>query len=228
MGQAKLKSNFKNTVVSPHRYLGLNAAHPLTQQELTYSPCISQFEAEQLKFRVSVNGKSSVFAPEQVLASFMTQLSSIIALRNFDSKLTVFAVPCFYTEIEKRAFLNAAFICGMRDVRLVTETVAMGLDYGSYKKSEMAKGRNVLFVDFGYSKLSVGLVSFSETRMEVVFERADRNLGCRDIDQMMCHYFAKKFEEKKGHKIENNQRAKLKLLETVQKQRKILSAISET
>jgi molecular chaperone DnaK (HSP70) len=31
MGNAKLKSNYKNTVVSPNRYLGLQSGHKLTK-----------------------------------------------------------------------------------------------------------------------------------------------------------------------------------------------------
>jgi len=57
------------------------------------------------------------------------------------------------------------------------------LDYGSFKKSEMGDGKNILFVDFGYSKLSASLVKFTESKMDIVYEKADRNLGCRDIDR---------------------------------------------
>lgn len=32
IGSIKLKSNFKNSIISPNRYLGLNANHPLTKQ----------------------------------------------------------------------------------------------------------------------------------------------------------------------------------------------------
>ena len=57
------------------------------------------------------------------------------------------------------------------------------MDYGSFKKSEMGDGKNILFVDFGYSKLSASLVKFTESKMDIVYEKADRNLGCRDIDR---------------------------------------------
>lgn len=50
--------------------------------------------------------------------------------------MIVLSVPSFFTEIEKRALLNAAEISGVKNARLVTETVATGLDYGSFKKSE--------------------------------------------------------------------------------------------
>jgi molecular chaperone DnaK (HSP70) len=45
---------------------------------------------------------------------------------------------------------------------------------------------------------------------------------------MIFDYIANKFENNKGLKIADNQRASLKLLEAVQKQRKILSGIPET
>jgi molecular chaperone DnaK (HSP70) len=65
----------------------------------------------------------------------MTQLTSIIQHNNLDDKLIVFSVPSFFTEIEKKAFLNAAEISGLKNVKLVTEAVAIGMDYGSCKKS---------------------------------------------------------------------------------------------
>lgn len=38
----------------------------------------------------------------------MTQLTSIIQHNNLDDKLIVFSVPSYFTEIEKKALLNAA------------------------------------------------------------------------------------------------------------------------
>lgn len=38
----------------------------------------------------------------------MTQLSFIIQHNNFDDKLVMFSVPAYMTQIEKKAFLNAA------------------------------------------------------------------------------------------------------------------------
>lgn len=61
----------------------------------------------------------------------------------------------------------------------------MGLDYGSFKKSEMGEGKHVLFLDFGHSKLSASLIKFTDSIMEVVMERSARNLGCRDIDRQI-------------------------------------------
>lgn len=71
----------------------------------------------------------------------------------------------------------------MKNVRLITETVATGLDYGSFKKSEFQTGKNVAFIDFGYSKLAASLIRFASDKMEVILDKSSRNLGCRDIDR---------------------------------------------
>lgn len=85
-------------------------------------------------------------------------------------------------------------MAGLNNVKLVSETVAIALDYGGFKKQEMSEGKNVIFIDFGHSKLSVSAIKFTEGKMEVVYEKADRNIGCRDIDRKVFEYMSKKFE----------------------------------
>jgi molecular chaperone DnaK (HSP70) len=92
----------------------------------------------------------------------------------------------------------------------------------------MGDGKNVLFIDFGHSKLSASFVRFTESKMDIIFEKANRNLGCRDIDKKIVEYLACKFENGKGLKIGESKRAGLKLVEAVEKQRKVLSGIMET
>jgi molecular chaperone DnaK (HSP70) len=44
-------------------------------------------------------------------------------------------VPSYFTEIEKKSLLNAAEISGAKNLKLITDTVAIALDYGIEKKS---------------------------------------------------------------------------------------------
>ena len=104
----------------------------------------------------------------------------------------------------------------------------MGLDYGAFKKNEMNEGKNVLFVDFGHSKFSASLIKFTNSDMEILNERSIRNLGCRNIDMKVFEKFANNFKTKTGLDLYENKKACLKLLETIQRQRKILSGINET
>jgi molecular chaperone DnaK (HSP70) len=83
--------------------------------------------------------------------------------------LIVFSIPSYYTQIEKIALINAGLICGLKNVQLVSENGAIGLDYRGFKKSEAISGKNVVFIDFGYSKLSVGFIRFVESKIDIVY-----------------------------------------------------------
>lgn len=106
--------------------------------------------------------------PEQVLASYFTELSKIVQFNNLDEKLIMVAVPSYFTQKERKSVLAAAQIANLKNIELVNESAAMGLDYGAFKKNEMGEGKNVLFVDFGHSKLSASLIKFTNSDMEIL------------------------------------------------------------
>jgi heat shock protein 4 len=61
--------------------------------------------------------------------------------------------------------LDAAKIAELNITRLLNESTAIGLDYGIFRKNELnaETARNVLFIDFGHSKLSLFLCSFTNS-----------------------------------------------------------------
>ena len=64
--------------------------------------------------------------------------------------------------------------------------------------------------------------------MEIVHEKYQRNLGCRNIDMKIFEYLSSKFQTQTSLDINDNKKAQIKLIEAIQKQRKILSGINET
>jgi hypothetical protein len=48
---------------------------------------------------VDVNGQQETLVPEQVLAGFIAHLAGYATRHGLNPKLTMFAVPSFYTEI---------------------------------------------------------------------------------------------------------------------------------
>ena len=64
--------------------------------------------------------------------------------------------------------------------------------------------------------------------MEVLVQRNNRNLGCRNIDQKLFEHYAAIFKQKAGLDLTENRKACLKLLEVIQRQRKILTGIHES
>lgn len=83
-------------------------------------PCPTVVENGNILFKVDNDGKSMKLTAEQVLASFMTHLQSIIDHNNLDPKMIMISVPSYFTEIEKKAYLNAAEIAGLKNVKLVS------------------------------------------------------------------------------------------------------------
>ena len=106
----------------------------------------------------------------------------------------------------------------------------MTLDYGIFRRNDLdAKvARNVLFLDFGHSKLSVFVGAFTKEKATILAQRHERHIGCRDIDFLMLHHYQKVFEKSSGGMdFMENRKSIVKMLEVIEKQRKILSANSE-
>lgn len=73
---------------------------------------------------------------EQVLASYLTHLNKMILVNELDAKVITIAVPAYFTQTEKQAVLDAAEISQMNSrINIVEDNVAIGLDYGVFKKN---------------------------------------------------------------------------------------------
>ena len=103
----------------------------------------------------------------------------------------LFKVPCFYTDAERRAMLDAAFIADWKCLRLLNETTAgktidivvvvvfltsyqicclVALSYGIYKDDlpdVNEKSRLIAFVDMGYTSLQASIVAFNKGKLKV-------------------------------------------------------------
>ena len=112
-----------------------------------------------------------------------------------DPRQIVIAVPAYFSFIERVKVLDAAEIAQLPNVRLVNENTAMGLDYGMFNHRNLAnsKQKNVLFVDFGHSKMTSSLIKFTDSQMEVIHEKHHREMGTRNIDMKIYEHLATLF-----------------------------------
>jgi len=62
------------------------------------------------------------------------------------------------------------------------------LGYGLFRKAELdpVVAKNVLFVDFGHSKTSAYVASFTKEKFKILAQSDERNLGARDIDWILA------------------------------------------
>lgn len=64
--------------------------------------------------------------------------------------------------------------------------------------------------------------------MNVLFQGYERNLGCRDLDYAMYEFYRNYFEKTSGGcDLSENRKAVIKLMENIERQRKILTGNSE-
>ena len=144
----------------------------------------------------------------------------------------VVAVPGYYSDAQRRAFLAGCEMAGVKGVqRLMNETTATALAYGIFKdiRKEFSKEKptHVLFLDIGATTYSVSIVDFQPGKLTVKSSQYDVNLGGRDLDLIIANWIAAKIEEKYKGKLSgkpmDNPKVMLKLLVAAEKAKKTLS-----
>lgn len=185
----------------------------------------------RLAFRVNYRGESQIFIAEEVVAAFLNKLRGILELNKISrDQPVVLSVPGYYNMFERKALLDASLVAGIKVARLLNESSAVALDYGVSRRNEFQEkeARNILFIDFGHSKLSLTTVAFTNSKIGVLSQYHERNLGCRDIDYLLLEFYRQYLlKTANGADLFENKKAVIKVMENIEKQRKILSANSE-
>jgi heat shock 70kDa protein 4 len=142
----------------------------------------------------------------------------------------VIAVPGWYSDVQRRALIDAANIANLNPLRIINDTTAVALGYG-ITKSDLPEPdqtpRHVVFVDVGHSNYSVAVVAFSKGQLQVKSTAYDRHLGGRDIDYALVKYFSEEFKTKYKIDVLSNAKATFRLATQVERLKKILSANAE-
>jgi len=125
--------------------------------------------------------------------------------------------------------MDAAEIAGIKCLRLINESTAIALTYEYQKKNELSAGKQriVAFIDFGHSKTCITFASFMQGRIKILRQHSERNLGARNIDFLLFQTFLQEFKKKFGLDLNDNFRARLKMLDAIEKLRKLLTANKE-
>lgn len=105
-----MKSNFRDTVVAPMRFLGLEAEYPLLRSETRFSPASSNRSEGNLRFDVNYQGTKHSLVPEQIMAAYLNKLKLIIAKNGLENKEVILSVPAYLTQAERKGFLDSARI----------------------------------------------------------------------------------------------------------------------
>ncbi|CAG9327798.1 unnamed protein product [Blepharisma stoltei] len=228
-GFSKLSTNFRNTVLFPTRFLGLSSNYQYLHDESKWlTNKLVTLEDGRIAHEVRYLGENMAFTSERIVAMFLTQIKIICQKTGLNPQDVVISVPCYFTETERRALLDAIAISDLTCARIMNDSTASALSYGLFRSSEFTETpRVVALTDLGHSKFTVSIVQFTKDKLQVLTHVTDRNLGGRDLDWKIMEFFASSFEKKHGINLLHNHRARSKMSIAVEKLRKMLSANTE-
>jgi heat shock protein 4 len=221
-------SNLKNTVNCLKRLAGRNFNDPDVQIEQQYITAPLVEVNGQVGAEVDYLGNKEKFTFTQLVAMY---LSKIKQTTSTELKLPVsdlcMSVPPWFTDIQRRALIDAAEIAGLKLLRLINDTTAAALGWGITKLDLPApeeKPRRVCFIDIGHSNYTCSIVEFKKGELAVKSTAWDRNFGGRDFDKALVDHLAKEFKGKYKVDIYTHGRAMARTIAAAEKTKKILSA----
>ncbi|GJX38655.1 heat shock 70 kDa protein 16 [Tanacetum coccineum] len=229
-GAAFATANPKSTISQIKRLIGRQYNEPSVQEELKLLPFVTKegprggilIELEYLKEKM-------MFTPVEILGMLFKHLKQI-AEKNLESAVVdcVIGIPSYFTDLQRREYLDAATIAGLTPLMLMHDGTATALGYGMYKTDLSDKGPTiVVFVDIGHCDTQVTLAAFEQGEMKILSHTFDQNLGGRDFDELLFEHFAEQFKEQYKIDVHSNTRASIRLRASCEKLKKVLSANTE-
>nr|AII99889.1 heat shock protein [Cicer arietinum] len=226
-GAASAMMHPKSTVSQVKRLIGRRFADLDVQNDLKRLPIeTSEGSDGGILIHLKYLKETHKFTPVQILAMLFAHLKTI-AENDLGTAVSdcVIGVPSYFTDLQRRAYLDAATIVGLKPLRLFHDCTATGLGYGVYKTDFPQGGPiYVVFIDIGQCDTQVSVAAFQAGKMKILSHAFDRNLGGRDFDEVLFIHFAAKFKEQYKIDVYSNARACNRLRAACEKLKKVLSA----
>jgi len=221
-------SNLKNTVNCLKRLAGRSFNDPDVQIEQQFITAPLVDINGQVGAEVSYLGNTERFTATQLVGMFLSKIKQTAA---GELKLPVsdicMSVPAWFTDVQRRALIDAADIAGLKLLRLINDTTAAALGWGITKLDLPApeeQPRRVCFIDIGHSSYTASVIEFKKGELAVKATAWDRNFGGRDFDKALVDHLAKEFKGKYKVDINTHGRAMARTIAAAEKTKKILSA----
>ncbi|KAA8515496.1 hypothetical protein F0562_018893 [Nyssa sinensis] len=229
-GAASATMNPKSTISQVKRLIGRKFRQPDVREDLRVFP----FETSEgpdggILIHLQYLNEKQSFSPVQILAMLFAHLKQITE-KNLEMPVSdcVIGIPSYFTDLQRRMYLHAMEIAGLKPLRLMHDCTATALGYGIYKTDFSNAGPTyVVFVDVGHCDTQVSVASFEPGHMRILSHAFDSNLGGRDFDEVLFRYFAEQFKEQYHIDVYSNARASVRLRASCEKLKKVLSANPE-
>ncbi|XP_059292908.1 heat shock 70 kDa protein 16 [Lycium ferocissimum] len=229
-GAASATMNPRSTISQVKRLIGRKYRELSVQKDLKLLPfATSEGPDGGVLIHLQYMDEKQSFTPVQIMAMLFAHLKQI-AEKNLETDVSdcVIGIPSYFTDLQRRAYLYAAEIAGLKPLRLMHDGTATALGYGIYKTDFSAGGpTNVVFVDVGHCDTQVVVASFEPGHMKILSHAFDSDLGGRDFDEVLFRHFAANFKEQYNIDVYSNARASIRLRAACEKLKKVLSANPE-
>ncbi|KAE8733185.1 Heat shock 70 kDa protein 16 [Hibiscus syriacus] len=227
-GAASATMNPWSTILQVKKLIGRKFNEPDIEKELKLFPTFERPDGGIL-IRLQFVGEVHEFTPAQILGMLLSHLKQI-AEKNLEMPVSdcVIGIPSYFTDLQRRAYLDAAVIAGLKPLRLLHDCTATVIGYGIYKTDFCNSGPvYTVFVDIGHCDTQVCVASFETGQMKIISHAFDRSLGGRDFDEVLFNHFASQFKEQYNIDIHTNIKASIRLRASCEKLKKVLSANAE-
>ncbi|CAF4017803.1 unnamed protein product [Rotaria sordida] len=127
-------TNARNTICNFKRLLGRRYLDTYVQQEKELNAySIVEGKGGSVNIEVNYLNERQRFTPEQIAGIMFSKLKHITNTESSTKPIDcVIGVPCYFTDAERRAMLDAAQIAGWNCLRLLNETTAGKFVYKSH------------------------------------------------------------------------------------------------
>jgi len=214
--------NPENTVFDVKRLIGRKFSDKSVQADKKLVPYDIVSDKDKPMIQVTVNGKKSKYAPEEVSAMILAKMKATAeTFLGKDIKNAVVTVPAYFNDAQRQATKDAGTISGMKVERIINEPTAAAIAYGMDKTGGES---NVLVFDLGGGTFDVTLLTIDSGVFEVLATNGDTHLGGEDFDQRVMQYFIKMMKKKSDVDISGDKRALQKLRKEVERVKRALSS----
>jgi heat shock protein 5 len=214
--------NPSNTVFDVKRLIGRKFSDKSVQADKKLVPYEIVSDKDKPMIQVSVLGKPTNFAPEEVSAMILQKMKATAeTFLGKEIKHAVVTVPAYFNDAQRQATKDAGTISGMSVERIINEPTAAAIAYGMDKTGGES---NVLVFDLGGGTFDVTLLTIDNGVFEVLATNGDTHLGGEDFDQRVMQYFIKMMKKKSDVDISGDKRALQKLRKEVERVKRALSS----
>ena len=202
----------------------------LNDKEKEYFITLENYDEYYKCFKFTINGQKQVIEGKHLLKEFLRQLDKKIKdkLKTNEKQNYIFTLPDFfiYNKQKFSKILSSAEL--QQDLPIISESTALTMYYGYLNYDELDyEKKYILFIDSGHSKTSFILSEFSKKEFAVKEVENIPFLGGRDFNKKIFEHCLKNYEEQNKKELIVTPRVKIRLMEEIEKKRKILSINDE-